>query len=181
MIHLYISLFLLSLCCSCQVSAGGTRIVGKFKGMEQVQHHHFTLRGLDTTYVIKPGAEAAFELSLPENAPFYLLEGSLLMGDRSNKQLTSPLYVKRGETLKIEIDLAAAPVVLTASDANNRSMQEFRKFAERKMQEFLFDKIPNWNNVEEWVDSYRSEAQELIKAQPVDEPVADFLNSWRQV
>lgn len=181
MIHLYISLFLLSLFCSCQASAGDTRIVGKFKGMEQVQHHHFTLRGLDTTYVIKPGAEAAFELQLKGNEPFYLLEGSLLMNDRSNKQLTTPLYVKGGATLKMEIDLAAAPVEVTTANAENRALQEFRQFAERKMQEFLFDKIPNWNTVEEWVDSYRKEALDLVKARQVEEPVADFLNSWRQV
>lgn len=181
MIHIYIYLFLFSIFCSCQASAGETRLAGRFKGMEKVEHHRFTLRGVDTTYVIQPDAGSAFEVVVKGAEPFYMLEGSLLMRDRANRQITSPLYLKAGETLTVEIDLATVPIALATADADNAALQEFRSFSERKMQDFLFDKIPDWNTIESWVDTYRSEARELVASRKIGKPVMEFLDSWRQV
>ena len=137
------------------------------------------LRGIDSSYQLKPSSDGRFHVVIPSSSPYFYLEGMWQREDGSRYVLNTPVYLLEKDSLSIRIfSRDSNRVDIDTENKINRVIQNFRECHEKQMSE-LWNNAPHPDKLVDWTMEYCQRIDQIFKKQKVSVEVAEYLETWK--
>lgn len=133
-------------------------------------------QGSDTNFIVTPDTNGCFSITIPVRPiPYFTLSG--LVEDEIKWQFSSPVYLRPGATVRIDLFLTNAKAEIKPKDDDNKALQQFRLYSEQQNKN-LWMNTPAPDAVAQVFTGYLKEAKRIISFFSPDKATSDYLITW---